>query len=278
MKNDPLQHPGGQTDLSRSFLHFFGLQQGPPTAAFLAQVARAFSALPYENLTKIIKLDDQGMPRHARRPPDEVFADHTQLRTGGTCFSLTALLLHLVRACGFMAEPVLADRRYGPDTHCALLVTLDGKPHLLDPGFLIFNPIELESQTEKHILTPFNEVILRPQERGKLALSTKQHNSEAYRLTFKLPGADPGEFMRAWHASFDWDMMRYPVLTRLLGRQQKYLQKTDYKERDRKHVTKKKIGRDDMVGDIAREFGIAADVAARALTILERKEGSLDDA
>ena len=43
------------------------------------------------------------------------------------------------------AEPILADRRYGDDTHSALVVWHEGKPHLLDPGYLIVRPLPLPS-------------------------------------------------------------------------------------------------------------------------------------
>src|SRR5204863_234100 len=66
---------------------------------------------------KIIKDAEAGGVEEARRTPAEVLADHHALGAGGTCFALTATMLHLVRALGFPAEPILADRRYGADTH-----------------------------------------------------------------------------------------------------------------------------------------------------------------
>ena len=104
---------------------------------------------------------------------------------------MTALLLHLVRAYGYEAQPVLADRTYGPDTHCAVLVTIDGRKHLLDPGYLIVRPVPLEDGGIKEIKTSFNEIILKPEAGDRLALSTRRRGSEVYRLSFKLPGADP---------------------------------------------------------------------------------------
>ena len=60
-----------------------------------------------------------GTRRSHARPevvsPAEVLADHEQCGAGGTCFSLTAAFLHLVRSLGWKAEPLLADRRYGCD-------------------------------------------------------------------------------------------------------------------------------------------------------------------
>jgi arylamine N-acetyltransferase len=98
--------------------------------------ARAFATLPYENLSKVIRFAEAGDAVAARELPAEIINRHLQWGTGGTCFSLTATLLHLIRSLGFEAEPILADRPYGSNTHCALRVMVEGQPHLLDPGYL----------------------------------------------------------------------------------------------------------------------------------------------
>ena len=141
-------------------------------------VAAAFSSLPYENLTKILKHDREGGV--ARRGPEEVIRDHIRLGSGGTCFSLTAALLHVLRALGLRAEPILADRHYGENTHCALLVWLDGEPHLLDPGYLILKPLALpgNEELEQVVPTAFNELLLRHREQGsKIELHTRQQGT-----------------------------------------------------------------------------------------------------
>src|SRR5579871_1983834 len=142
------------SDLRRFLAHF----RIDPTAQpdlLLRKVATAFAELPYENLTKIIKEAATGRPEAARRGPGEVIGDHIALGTGGTCFSLTATLLHLIRELGWEAQPLLADRPYGPDTHCALAVWIDQQPHLIDPGFLLTEPVPLESTREQTVPTPF---------------------------------------------------------------------------------------------------------------------------
>src|SRR5262249_12827325 len=103
----------------------------------------------------------------ARRGPDEVLADHAAFGTGGTCFSLTATMLHLVRALGFEAEPILADRRYGADTHCAMLVWLDAVPHLLDPGYLIVRPLAIPKSGEVRLTMPAIDVVLAAKDGGE---------------------------------------------------------------------------------------------------------------
>ena len=70
-----------------------GTERDP--SAQLAVLARAFAAVPYENLTKIIKYAEFRVPAAARRAPSEVLRDFQCAGAGGTCFSLTAALLHV---------------------------------------------------------------------------------------------------------------------------------------------------------------------------------------
>jgi arylamine N-acetyltransferase len=238
----------------------------------LREVVAAFSQLPYENLSKIVKADACGSPIRARRHPTEVIADHGAYGAGGTCFSLTVALLHLVRALGWQAEPLLADRRYGENTHCALAVWVAGRPHLLDPGFLILDPIPLDAGHETRVPTAFNELILTPDaDGGRLALATAAGGRTTYRLTFKTQPADDGQFLQAWDASFDWEMMHYPVLSRVVDGRQLYLCRTRLQSRNRDTAEHVEIPRDELVRRIAAEFGIAVNLVGRALDVLDRK-------
>jgi hypothetical protein len=180
-----------------------------------------------------------------------------------------------VRALGWQAEPILADRRYGPDTHSALLVWIGGRPHLLDPGYLIVQPLPLPTAGEVTVATPFNQLVLAAQNHGaKVELHTIQDRQKTYRLTFKTAPADTGQFLHAWDVSFDQDMMRYPVLSRVAGGQQLYLQKNHLLIRSRAASARTELPPDRLIQDIARQFGIAPEIADRALDILKKREGT----
>lgn len=270
MQKNPLAPPVDSQVLARFVAHF-GLEPGLEPRRALGGLARAFAKLPYENLTKIIKQSDLARPHAARRAPGEVVGDHLALGTGGTCFSLAATFLYLVRSLGFEAEPILADRRYGENTHCALVVWIDERPHLVDPGYLIVDPIPLDTIGPKHVQTAFNQLVLTPHAQGeKIDLHTVFQGNKTYRLTFKASPADAGQFLRAWDASFDWDMMHYPVLTRVLGARQLYLQGSRFQVRSLEAVQRREIPPDELRGAIAADFGIDPSVAARALAILRR--------
>ena len=251
----------------------FRLRTDQSPRELLRDVATAFTNLPYENLTKIIKEDQEQAADRAQAVPAEVLADHFRAGAGGTCFSLTATLLHLVRSLGWEAEPLLADRRYGENTHCALAVWIDGRPHLLDPGYLILDPIPLDLDGETRIVTEFNELLLAPQAERRPAGSGHGRPGPAEVSADLQDGspADAGEFLQAWDASFDWDMMRYPVLSRVRGGRQLYLQGGRFQARDHQSVRREEIPGQQLAQRIAEAFGIAPEIVARALEILHRK-------
>jgi arylamine N-acetyltransferase len=271
-----LETTAGDSSTLKSFLTHFAIAS-PTNAsdaarlATLCQVVRAFSRLPYENLTKIIKFDTCPNPQQARRSPQEILADHKSFGAGGTCFSLTVLLLLLVRSLGFRAEPLLADRHYGQDTHSALIVWLGERPHLLDPGYLILEPLALDNTDSRRLRTAFNELLLIPQGDGQLQLHTIQGGRETYRLTFKTQPADAGVFLKAWDASFGWDMMRYPLLTRVADRRQLYLQGARFQVRTDQGVEREQLLLEGLPAHLERTFGVAPELAQRALRILQRK-------
>jgi len=269
--DNPLECPQDPQCLA-SFLAHFGLQFDTEPLELLKEVATAYARLPYENLTKIIKAASSGPAEHARRTPHEVLNDHWKMGTGGTCFSLTATLLYLTRSLGWQAEPILADRSYGANTHCALLLWIDDRPHLIDPGYLIVEPIPLDTPVEKRVKTTFNEISLNPTSNGdQLDLHTIQQGRQTYRLSFKTAPVDTGEFLRAWDASFEWDMMRYPLLTRIAGDKQLYLQGSMFQSRSLAEVSRCRLQSEELIKSITADFGIDRSVTQQALSILQRR-------
>ncbi len=266
----PLCPPEGPALLVR-FERLCGLSPPDDPRQRLSRIARAFSRLPYENLTKILKLSECGAPAASRRTPVEVIGDHERLGTGGTCFSLTATLLHLVRAAGFRAWPLLADRRYGPDTHCAVLLEIDGQEHLLDPGYLLDRPVPLPRRRPIEIDGAARRLALEPSTDGRrVELVSYAGMTRRLRLSFKAEPADDADFLRAWDASFFWEAMHYPVVTALRAGRHLYLQGNRLQERTHLGVRKSEIDPDQLPSRLGADFGIAPEVAARALSVLRR--------
>jgi arylamine N-acetyltransferase len=251
-------------------MDYYGIPSGGSPREQLGRVAAAFALLPYENITKIIKREESGGCEQARRYPEEVIGDHIRWGAGGTCFSLASALLHLVRGLGWKAEYILADRRYGQNTHCALIVWIDDLPHLLDPGFLMVRPVPLPADSEREIETGFSRLILAPEkDTGRISLHTVRQNKKVYRLTYAASPVDSGEFGKAWDASFHWDMMKYPLLTRAAQSRQIYLKGTRIQVSGAGTVEKRQIRPDELTDKISSTFCIHPDLIARAISILK---------
>lgn len=250
--------------------HSIDPQQSPTIQ--LHQIAAAFSKLPYENLTKILRDSQTQNPDDLRRLPSVVLNDHIRLGTGGTCFSLTWTLLHLVRALGFQAEPILADRRYGPNTHSALVVWIDGAKHLLDPGYLLVNALPFPTHHALFIPTSFQEIQLTPEpDTNRVQLATIHPNKATYRLTYKTDPVDIAEFLQAWDNSFHFDMMSYPVLSKIADGKQLYLQKNHLLIRSKDSSVRQELDPSQLGQTIHQHFDLHHTIVSEALNLLHKK-------
>lgn len=235
----------------------------------LQRVADAFSRIPYENLTKIIKSEGVIHPRSAMRYPDELLGDYLRWGTGGTCFSLTAAIIAVYNAVGIEAHPVLADRYYGPDTHCGLvLVTAEGLM-LLDPGYLLFVPTLLPGQKPVTVDTGYNNIELVPILNGeKVELYTSVKGNRKLRLVYKTAPVASETFEKAWEQSFAWEMMTYPVLTRVSAGQHQYIQGNKLSIRTETRTQRLELTPEMQMDFIATNLGINREIVKKALGVI----------
>jgi arylamine N-acetyltransferase len=261
-------------DVLEGFLRHFGIAGDGPPRRLLGETTAAFARLPYENITKILKHAACGTPEEARRSPAEVLADHQAWGAGGTCFALTSTLLRLMRALGWRAEAILADRPYGPDTHCALVVWIEGVPHLVDPGYLIVDPLPLEPGGDRAFTTGRGRLALSPDPAGeRIGLATIRGGARTHRLTYKLVPVDRARFHRAWDASFGWEMMRYPLLVRATESGHVYVRGSMLQIRRGDSVDRTRVPEREWAARVGAEFRMAPALLARALSILGERGG-----
>ena len=231
----------------------------------------AFSRIPYENITKIIaSRQSPGLRR--KESPAEIINNHIMVGSGGTCFALTETLLYLIRSLGYEAHSILADRRYGSDTHCALIAKLNDW-HLIDPGYLIHSPCRIPASGVARYEQTFNAIELKVEQAPeRISLSTLNLDQSGeltyrYRLTYKTSPVDTAQFYAAWDRSFDWDMMGYPIISTISGDSQIYLQKRTLSIRSRENSTRIQLSDTDKIKEIALRSGISMDLIKRALTV-----------
>lgn len=204
-------------EVVKKFLRLNGLDKFAPTSVFLKKLALAFQKMPYENMTKLIRARTHNSDLPARlRLPEILYEEHLEFGTGGTCFSMTYFMQTILRSCDFSTYPIMADRPLAPDTHCASVVLLDGKHLLIDPGFMIDEPLELTKIPTRYELR--HTTILIGAKNTDLpedsyVLSTIMGNKSTIRYYLKDRPVPADEFLNFWLDSFNWPTLRNISIT-----------------------------------------------------------------
>jgi arylamine N-acetyltransferase len=273
--------------LSRStavFLDRFQLRPVRPDLKLLGEVATGFAHLPWENLTKYIKkhqaqdppeLPDRlrGIPGAGRlRLSEEVLDDHARLGTGGTCFSLTNALRRIATDLGFRACPAMADMRHGPNIHCGLLVDLDSGRYLLDPGYLVAEPVPLRPGEPVRVNHPGHRLEYRPVEScDEVELYTSnERGEELLRYRLRPRPVPDGEFIGHWLDSFDANGMNGLHLNRVTGDGRISAHDFNLRIDNGRDKTNVKL-RHGYVEQVAGRFSIDREVVQRAFEEWERR-------
>lgn len=235
------------------------------------------SHVTYENLTKIIRYDEAKSADGARRLDDSFENDLDSWMGGGTCYSLTWHLYQELRRMGYAPKLLMGDKRVEKNVHCALLLSLGEDSFLLDPGYLIFDPLKIPDRIPFQKTQAFfplvpNAVRL-DLENGVLGLYTGLvAGPMKLRFEFDTRGVSPAEFQRHWTKSFDREMMTYPVLNRLDREKgvQYYFQKGNLLIRDKDGSRIEKIPKAEQASRLHQVFGIGEETVERALGILDK--------
>jgi arylamine N-acetyltransferase len=249
------------------FTEHFRIPEGDPDLDMLKVVVSHFSGIPYENITKIIKKFTADDTAERLRRPEEVISGYVDSHTGGTCFSLTWCLGSILSKSGFDCYPVMADMRR-PNIHCALIVMQNSRKYLIDPGYLIGEPVLLDGRPVT-VQTSFGEVELRPRGTVSYDLFTIAGNERKWRYRVRTTPVSSGLFFKYWQDSFSLPMMNSIQLTRLTGRGHLYIRNHHLRLRRGDGKINENI-RQQMESRIETEFGIPAEVTAEAREHLER--------
>ncbi len=255
------------------FFDRFAIPSDLSREALLTRVLASFASIPYENLSKIIDFAEAGRSIR-KQSPEAVLKGFIASGTGGTCFPLTETLIQLLQGIGFNVVPILADRRYGADSHCALLCeVLPSSWHLVDPGYLLTSPVALPAIGSAVYTLPFTHIELRRLgESDHVELHTITSSPEGsrstYRLTYKTTPVDNHTFHSAWDRSFDWEMMRYPVLSRVVGGTHIYVQKNSILLRTTESQTRRIVAEDDFIREVSSSILVNEEIIKKALECL----------
>ena len=263
--NNPLAS-GGQR-AREIFLGHFKLPTGPPELEMLRHIVTSYSSLPYENLTKIIKKYTARSADERLRGPVEVVGGYVEHRTGGTCFSLTYCLGSILASAGYVCHPVMADMKR-PNIHCALVVEMNERRYLIDPGYLVGEPVELGAAPIR-IETTFGIVEIRPRQGERYDLFTLDGEERKWRYTVRTVPISLQAFMHHWQDSFSLPMMNSLLLTRLTSHGHLYIKNHHLRMKGREGKMNENI-RAEFESRIATEFGIPPEITGQAREHLER--------
>ena len=257
-------------DSVKAFFRHFSLRERLPERLFLQEILEKFAAIPYENISKIIKLNQTWeTPQERFRFPEELFAQHRAHKLGGTCFSLTYYLKAVLERNGFSCYPVMADMRAGKNIHCALVVILDAASYLVDPGYLLSQPMKMRSTKRKMYKTEFAGVELcYDAATDWFHLYTFNIGKTTWRYRFRNRPVPTEEFLQHWQASFNGNSMHNICLTKvhkngLLYIREAFMRETTFDEKRNFNIKK------NYHQTIFDRFGVEKEIVERAQTALE---------
>ena len=94
----------------------------PENMKKVVDLCNQISNITYENLTKIIRLEQTGSATGARKLDDSDQNDIDSWMGGGTCFSMTWHLYQTLTDMGFKPRLVMGHKRKERNIHCALIL------------------------------------------------------------------------------------------------------------------------------------------------------------
>ena len=240
-------------------------------------------------MTKIIRLEQTGSATGARKLDDSDQNDIDSWMGGGTCFSMTWHLYQTLSDMGFKPRLVMGHKRKERNIHCALILPdpdadsavtpLSSNEFLLDPGYLIFDPLQMPlpqpfgTGEAFFPLSPNCVRLVRPTMESMELWTGGAGAPMKLRFEYPVEGVSVEEFKHHWNESFYREMMTYPVLNRLDREKgvQYYYQKGNLVVRNATGSQMTKIAPADRVQTLSDIFKLSPDIIERALRILEKK-------
>ena len=278
----------------------------------VVDLCNQISNITYENLTKIIRLEQTGSATGARKLDDSDQNDIDSWMGGGTCFSMTWHLYQALTDMGFKPRLVMGHKRKERNIHCALILpdpddsvvtpgqlfstnvtptsvpgsplsslvsSLSSNSYLLDPGYLIFDPLPMPlpqpfgTGEAFFPLSPNCVRLVRPTLESMELWTGGAGAPMKLRFEYPVEGVSVEEFKHHWNESFYREMMTYPVLNRLDHEKgvQYYYQKGNLVVRNATGSKMTKIDPADRVQTLSDIFKLSPTIIEKALNILEKK-------
>ncbi len=252
-----LQHRPYTTAVER-FLTHHRIFQKKQSLHHVSQILECFSVFPYENISKILLLHEN-FDKPIHRDPEKIISDHEHFRLGGTCFSLTFFLKRIMEYFDYDTDFILADMKSGDNSHTALRLNFNDGQYLLDPGYLLTNPLRIDQREMSR-----DAVFLVAEERpNRFALYTYKAGNNIWRYSFLNRAVDIDDYLSYWNRSFHWMTMHGIVLSRKTSEEFLYIH-NNYLKKESKNEKIKGEFNEDLSHVIKDHFGIPRELVQQA--------------
>ena len=231
--------------------------------SLLKHIYQSFLSIPYENISKIVS---RGLSQDdGYSDPSLLLNNFINFGNGGTCFSACYTLSFLLEEFGFENSIFLADRNFGENTHCFIIVKVNGFEYILDPAFFVVEIILKPKINSPYISERFSFVL---DELGRIVCCS----GKVTRFISKPSAASSEEFRKAWEKSFENPMLNKLCITKydFESKNLYYLSHNVLKIFDSaKPVLSKKILITPEI--IEEKFGISKEITSKAIAMLPEK-------
>jgi len=168
------------------YLRLLGIGRARPDRALLeALTAAQLQRVPFENLSKLLRLRRAGL---RRRPGLEEHLDGIEQHGfGGTCYANNSHFHGLLRHLGFDARLSGADMT-DADVHIVVLVRVEGREYLVDGGYgaPFLEPLPRDLEREHVVALGRDRYVLEPQDAaGRARLRLLREGVERHGYTVK---------------------------------------------------------------------------------------------
>jgi hypothetical protein len=152
-----------------------------------------------------------------------------------------------------------------------VIVALDQKRYLLDPGYLLQEPLLLpESGLEVHRKTAMNTVVLRNEQPDVYSLFTIETGQTKWRYRLRATPVARQEFEQYWIRSFSLNTMEQLMLSRLDQGARLYFRKDRLECVSQSNRTKKHLTPAD-VSELSTIFGVPGELIRLASNSLSAR-------
>lgn len=118
----------------------------------------------------------------------------------------------------------MGDMKSGENVHTAILVEFSGVKYLVDPGYMIHQPLRISKDTPQRFLTPHSGVNIQFVPEGeRFDLFTFRNGNYTWRYRFTPKIVDMETYARHWIDSFSKPTISGIILTRTADNRMTYI-------------------------------------------------------